>query len=189
MRGRLKILAIAALALTGAGVLGSALWIPAKAALGQHLLESAWARARAGDEDTRPWDGADIRPVARLTAPRLGESRIVLDQASGEAMAWGPGHVAGTAALGAPGLSAAAAHRDTHFAFIADLEPGDLLELETVDGRRIAYRVRGGQVVDAERWRFPARFDGPDVLALATCWPFGALEPGPERFILFADRL
>ncbi|MGD1871054.1 MAG: class GN sortase [Neomegalonema sp.] len=187
MRG--KALAIAALAVAGVGITASARWIPAKAALGQHLLESAWQRAQAGAGDSRPWAWADIRPIARLHAPRLGQSQIVLDQASGEAMAWGPGYVQGTAPLGAPGLSAAAAHRDTHFAFLKDLEIGDVLELETADGRRLKYQVRESRVVDSRLWTFPIDRDGPDVLAVATCWPFDVLEPGPERFILFADRI
>ena len=200
--------------ISGAALLGSALYVPAKAVVGQHLLESAWEEAKAqhaaektaiaaaepatpdpgveGDAEApliRPWAWADIAPIAKIAFPRLGETRIVLDSASGEAMAWGPGHVAGTAPLGAPGLSAAAAHRDTHFALLEEVKPGDLVEVETVDGDVIQYRVSFGQVVDSETWRFPDLKDGPDVLALSTCWPFDAKTQGPERFVLFADRV
>lgn len=187
----------AGLMLGGLGFVAAGLATPAKAALGQFLLERAWSQSVAAEQSethvaetaVRPWSWADIAPIARLRFPRLGEDRLVLNQATGEGLAWGPGHVAGTAPLGAPGLSAAAAHRDTHFGLLKDVEIGDVIELETIDGQVALYEVKHTAVVDAREWRFPAVFEGPDVLALATCYPFGDLTPGPERFVLFADRL
>ncbi|MBX2855238.1 MAG: sortase [Rhodobacteraceae bacterium] len=185
----------AAMVLGGGGMLAAGAATPVKAMIGQAMLEQAWdeARALAGEQDdavrVRPWSWADIAPAARLRFPSLGEERLVLDTASGEAMAWGPGHVDGTAELGAPGVSAAAAHRDTHFALLQHLSVGDVIEMETLDGSVARYRVAEMGVVDARTWRFPAMFNGPDVLALATCWPFDSQIPGPERFVLFADRI
>lgn len=216
--GSLDLLA-AGLMLGGLGFVAAGLATPAKAALGQYLLERAWeasvaaaqnaesasdaevsnvevskvevsnVEGAAGAALARPWSWADMAPVARLSFPRLGEERLVLDKASREGLAWGPGHVSGTAPLGAPGLSAAAAHRDTHFGLLQDVEIGDVIELETVDGGVARYEVKHTAVVDVREWRFPAVFEGPDVLALATCFPFNQLTPGPERFVLFADRL
>ena len=173
-----------ALAIAGLGLLGAGLWMPAKAVLGQALLSRAW-EAAAGV--ATPWPWADIRPVARLSAPRLGVSAVVLGSASGEAMAWGPGHIAGTAAPGGEGLSGIAGHRDSHLAFLAGLRPGDRLEIETPDGAVSAYRVTGARVVDSRHWRLPVRLDGRPALALSTCWPLDGTGDGPLRFVLFAE--
>jgi len=160
---------------------------PAKAMLGQYLLRAAWDETQDNSAPSRPWPWADIAPVARLTAPRIGADAIVLGHASGAAMAWGPGHVMGTAPLNAPGLAAIAGHRDSHLAFLADLRPGDQITLETRDGQRRLYRVARAHVVDSRDWRLPARRDGPATLALSTCWPFDATGDGPLRFVLYAE--
>lgn len=171
----------------GLGLAAWALWIPVKAAIGQRLIDDAYQRARAGEIGARPWSWADHAPVAKLRFPSLGDAeRVVLDQASNAAMAWAPGWMRGSAPLGAPGLSAVAAHRDTHFALLEGLKPGDVIELETVGGRRARYRMLRGAVVDSRSWRLPVSDHGPDLLALSTCWPFDALRPGPLRYVVFA---
>ncbi len=182
-----------ALAVLGAGLVALGGWQaasgaagPAKALIGQWLLDAAWERTRASGRPARPWGWADVAPVARIAAPRIGASAVVLGDASGEAMAWGPGHVPGTAAPGAPGLSAIAGHRDSHLAFLADLRPGDRLVLETAGGR-VDYRVSHGVVVDSRAWRLPTTQAGVPRLALVTCWPFDGAFDGPLRFVLYAE--
>ena len=167
--------------LMGAGALlaASALYHPAKAQLGQHLLAQAW---RAGD--AKPWPWADFTAYARVRAPRLGVSAIALSSASGASMAWGPGHVEGTALHGENGLTAFAGHRDSHFAFLGELAPGDLLIVETTEGVG-AYRVDRAIIIDSRSWRFPK--GGDRRLALSICWPLGAATQGPLRLIIFAD--
>ena len=32
------------------------------------------------------------------------------------------------------------------------------------------------------------RVAGPDLLALSTCWPFGSVQEGPMRYVVFAAR-
>lgn len=187
-------LRLAGWGLLAAGIvtLGLALKMPAKAALGYYLLDRAWAETLAAGPaaaPVRPWPGADMAPVARIAFPTLDAERVVLDTASGEAMAWGAGHVQGTAAPGKPGVAGIAAHRDSHFALLAQLGPGDDVMLETRNGETQRYRVEGAQVVDARHWRFPALFEGPEVLALLTCWPVDALVPGDERLVVYARRI
>jgi len=161
---------------------------PIKAWIGQQMLESAWSESRSAGTPVRPWAWADIRPVARISAPRLGVSAVVLDGTSGEAMAWGPGHVVGTAPIGQPGLAAIAGHRDSHLAFLAELRPGDAITVQPAEGPAQRYRVSEALVVDSRHWRFPVDRTGPARLALATCWPFDARDSGPLRFVLFAER-
>lgn len=178
----------------GLGAVGWALWMPAKAALGQQLLAAAYDRAKAAGAagvSTRqtPWAWADMAPLAKLRFPSLNAERLVLDQATGEAMAWGPGWIRGSAPLGAPGLSAVAAHRDTHFALLQHLSEGDEIDLETASGETGRYRVVETRVVDSRRWRLPLIERGPDMLALSTCYPFESVQEGPLRYLVFAARI
>jgi sortase A len=185
-RRRLPFLAPAAVVMAvGLALCGQGLWIPAKAALAQVLLERAFARSVVTGQPVKPWPWADTWPVARITFPRLHRAVIVLDGASGQALAFGPGHVAGTPDAGAPGTAVYAAHRDTHFALLGQVKPGDEIAVDRIDGRRARFVVAGAQVV---RWdasgvdpHAPGR-----ALALATCWPLNAKAHGPLRYLVWA---
>ena len=173
----------------GLAVMGAGLAAPAKAWLGQHWLDQAWEETLTTGQPARPWSWSDFTPKARITVPKLDVQAVVLDQASGPAMAWGPGHVEGTAEPGGPGLAAFAGHRDTHLAFAAKMQVGDRMVVETRDGQRHIYQVSQALVVDSRTWRFPEQFEGPSHLVLATCWPFGAQVQGPMRFLLVTERV
>ncbi len=169
-------------------VSGRGLWIPAKAVLAQALLERAWNQS-AGTSRVRPWVGADSWPVARLRAPRLGVDLIVLANATGSTLAFAPGHVDGTAAPGAHGNTVLAGHRDTHFAFLERLRPGDELQLERPGGPEARYLVRSARIVDRARSEILAPAER-DLLTLVTCWPFAAMAPGGrERYVVQAERI
>ncbi|HYE27849.1 MAG TPA: class GN sortase [Allosphingosinicella sp.] len=158
--------------------------IPAKAWAAQILLERAFAEGVAAGRPAKAWPWADAAPVARISAPRLAVSEIVLSGGSGEALAFGPTHLPASAAVGdEAGTAVFAAHRDTHFRFLKDVRPGDEINVETLDGRTFRYRARGARIV---------RRDGyapSGDLALVTCWPFAATERGPWRYVVTADRL
>ena len=188
MAKRRALLAAAALVLIGLGAwqLGGAGLIQAKAWLAQGLLEASWAATLAGAETVRPWPRADTWPVARLQAPGLGVERIVLAGANGRTLAFGPGHMAGTALPGAPGHSILSGHRDTHFRFLKDLAPGDALRVQGPDGAWRAYRVSATEVIDARLARLLPD-DGTPRLTLVTCYPFDAIAPGgPLRYVVSA---
>ncbi len=181
------LLAPAAL-LLGLGLwqVGAGVYIHAKAVLAQMLLQHAWDRTLAGEERMRPWPWADTWPVARLTAPAHGVDLIVLDGASGRALAFGPGHLDGSAEPGAVGVALISAHRDTHFGFLADLASGDALALQTADGRVHAYRVAGTDIVDYRDAAIPSD-PAASSLTLVTCFPFDAVVPGgPLRYLVHA---
>ena len=174
-----------ALALAGLVSIGDGLWIHAKARLAQVLLERAFAATVATGQAIRPWPWADTWPVARLTVPRIGARAIVLAGTSGQALAFGPGHVEYTPDAGERGVAVYAAHRDTHFAFLKDVLPGDLIVVTRADWRTLHYRADHATVV-----RFDAAGIDPQAaghgLALSTCWPFDAVTPGPLRYVLYA---
>lgn len=117
------------------------LWIHTKAWLAQILLERAWSRTLAGEERPRPWPWADTWPVGRLLMPAHAVDLIVLAEASGRTLAFGPGHVSSTASPGAPGTMLLTGHRDTHFRFLQEVTVGERLEVVGRDGRRDYYRV------------------------------------------------
>jgi sortase A len=187
---RRKALLVVGLLLAAGGVwqLGSALFIPAKAVVAQILLHRAWERTLAGEANVKPWPWADTWPVARLKLPDTGTDLIVLAGASGQALAFGPGHVGGTAPPGRPGLSMIGGHRDTHLKALARLKPGNRVEIQRPDGATRIYRVDAATIADSrEPWTAP---EDTDRLVLVTCYPFDALIPGgPLRYLVHAAPL
>lgn len=185
VRGLRLALAIALLAL-GGWQFGRGAWIQAKAWLAQVLIAQAWQRTLAGERHAKPWPWADTWPVARLSVPSLGIERYVLEGSDGAAMAFGPGHLQGTALPGERGNSVIGGHRDTHLAFLRALRAGDEIVVETRDGRRARYAVRDTQVLDRhDVW--VAEQKGPARLTLVTCFPFDALRAGgAQRYVVRA---
>lgn len=177
-----------ALVLAGIILFGDGAYIHAKAWLAQVLLERAFDSSVATGQPVRPWSWADTWPVARIEVKRIGASAIVLAGTSGQALAFGPGHIHQTADAGERGVAVYAAHRDTHFRFLRDVAIGDVIDVTRSDGKHFRYRADASAVV-----RFDASGIDPaaqDVeLALATCWPFDAVASGPERFILHATLI
>lgn len=179
-----------AVLLLGTGLFAAVegLWIPAKAVLAQVLMRSAWERTVAGESRVRPWPWADTWPVARLRVPRLEVDQIVLAGANGGTLAFGPAHLSGTAAPGRPGNTALSGHRDTHFAFLERLLPGDELVLETEQGDR-RYLVSSTEIIDSTTHSLVVRSEGPE-LTLITCFPFRAVLPGGSlRYVVVADAV
>jgi sortase A len=167
--------------------LAAGLWIPAKAALAQYLLERAWGRTAAGAIDVRPWPWADTAPLARLAIPALDTDWIVLSGASGRNLAFAPALIDGTARPGEVGVAVVAGHRDTHFRVLERVALGMEISLEDPAGRAYRYRVTGIEIMDATRSRL--RLDAPlPMLVLTTCYPFDALTAGgPLRFVVTAE--
>lgn len=186
---RARVLRTAAALALAAGLwqFGQAGYIHAKAWLAQVLIGQAWAETRAGATQVKPWPWADTWPVARLRAPGQGVDLFVLAGADGRTIAFGPGHMYGTALPGEDGNSVLGAHRDTHFAFLQWLEDGSELEIETAAGKTLHYRVADTRVVDKNDLSPLAQPQDGRQLTLVTCWPFDALQAGgPLRYVVTA---
>ena len=185
-------LALAVLLIAGSAVpFAGAGWIHAKARLAQVLLDRSWQARLAGSDEgaAKPWPWADTAPIARLQVPRLAVDQIVLAGASGRSLAFGPGHLTGTALPGELGNSVITGHRDTHFDFIGELKTGDTFRLQRPDGTWARYRVAGGEVVDA---RTAQLADTPDrsVVTLVTCYPFNSRDWNqPWRYAVFGEEI
>lgn len=176
----------AAVFLSGIAIFGQGFYLTAKAEVAQIMLARAWSRAIDGEVAPTPWPWADTWPVARLSVPALGEHAIVLAEAGGEALAFGPAHLSVSVEPGESGTSIFAAHRDTHFAFLEHVEVGETIIVERTDGDPLRYVVTGTEIVDAARSGINPAL-GEARLALVTCWPFGRLTPGPLRYVVWAE--
>jgi sortase A len=174
------------LAVLGLTLIGQGVYIHAKALLAQILLDRAFAQTIATGQAVKPWSWADTWPVARIEVPRIGKSAIVLAGASGQALAFGPGHVERTPEAGERGTAIYSAHRDTHFTFLGEVVVGDEIRVTRRDGTQWRYRVTNTSVV-----RFDASGIDPAAegrkLVLATCWPLDAKMSGPMRYLVHAE--
>lgn len=171
----------------GLACLGQAGWIHAKAVLAQVLVDHAFERALQGIPNARPWPWADTHPVARLRIMGTGRALVVLSGASGRNLAFGPAHDAASVLPGESGNSLIAGHRDTHFRGLETMQPGDRIEVERADGRRLEFIVTAREIVDSRRTRIALDGDTPRLI-LATCYPFDAVDPGgPLRLVVTAE--
>ena len=176
------------LLLTGSWQLAEGVYIEAKAWLAQYLLQQAWAETRDGAPIVRPWPWADTWPLARLKVERLGVDQIVLSGASGRTLAFGPGHIPGTATPGEAGNSVISGHRDTHFRFLQKLKQGDRIALTLPDGSLLHYAVFRFTIQHRDNLQVLEQW--ADQLTLITCYPFNAVVPGgAERYLVMAKPI
>ncbi len=182
---------IATLFIGGAGLVGDAVYIKAKAVVAQVLLHRAWTATLADTTNgpVKPWRHADTWPVARLAVARLGIDQIVLAGASGRTLAFGPAHSGDSAIPGRPGNSIISGHRDTHFNFLGDLERGDDIAVTTREGKALRYRVVATQIAHIDDIAIdlitPSR-----QMTLVTCYPLDAIDPGtPWRYLVTTELI
>ena len=97
---------------------------------------------------------------------RSDVDELVLAGASGRTLAWGPGHLDGSAPPGAAGNAVLSAHRDTHFRFLQRVVPGDPL-VDRARERRYAATIACATsfVADVRALAHSARHAGADAHA------------------------
>lgn len=149
-------------------------WIPAKAVLAQILLQRAWNISLQTQQPKKPWPWADIWPIGRLRQPQLGVDLVVLEGASGEALAFGPGRLEGSSELNDNEHAVLAGHRDTSFTFLKDLQHGDKIFVESLT-KQETYTVQNTQVVSADTLYLERQ--RPNTMSLITCYPFESIMP------------
>ena len=165
------------LALAGLVLFGQGAYIHAKALVAQMLLERAFTHTVTTGRETKPWPWADTWPVARIEVKRIGASAIVLAGSSGQALAFGPGHVELTPDAGERGVAVYSAHRDTHFRFLKDVKIGDEIDVTRHDGKTFRYRADGSSVVRTRTDLARDVFGSVEIDPLST-------EPGRRRFMV-----
>lgn len=162
-------------------------WIHVKATLAQQLLEGAWQQTLNQQRPTKAWPWADTWPVARLQMTDKNIDWLVLAGAHGEALAFGPGHLSGSAKPGDNGSTVIAGHNDTHFAFLQGLSLGEQLQLIDANGDKQSFSVTAIDIVDSKHralWVDNQR----QQLILVTCYPFNAVSRGGSlRYVVTAQ--
>ncbi len=189
--------------------LSDSLWIYTKAELAQYLIKDAWQKTVLQKnvshknvpknknvpkkklnqsvvdsfDQVKPWPWADTWPVGRLQSTKYDVDLYILNGVQGNALAFGPGYLQGSAPLGSESSSIIAGHRDTHFRFMQRLEKDDLLQLTTIEGRILTYKITALEVVDSSEEPLYAEQDLAQII-LVTCYPFDVIEPGgPLRYV------
>ncbi|WNM63791.1 class GN sortase [Candidatus Nitrospira neomarina] len=173
----------------GVWLIEQGLWISVKAIAAQWFLQQAWAQTLKTQQPAKPWPWADTWPVGRLLVPRHGIDQIILADASGRSLAFGPGQVGHGAFPDGTQLLILSGHRDTHFSFLRKVQPGEFMIVHTVQGNRLAYRVEDTTILNS---RTDQLFNNPsdDSLILITCYPFDAVLPGgPLRYVVRAEQV
>jgi sortase A len=188
--GGLSIRKLAAIAILIAGlvIIAQALFIPLKAQAAQFLMSRAWSTQIATGEPTRPWPWADFTPQAKLSFPSQGREVLALSDAAGESLAFGPTLMAASAAPGENGVAVFAAHRDTHFAFLNRLQPGQLVNVDT-GAKKLSFKVIGSSVVRWDNSAIHPHDGGAPRIALVTCWPLDSKFHGPMRYVVWAEMI
>lgn len=153
----------------------------------QALIEQAWEESlKIPDQQHTPWAWADFWPVAKLTVAD-NDSVYVLSSASGQALAFGPGHMRESAKPGSVGQVMIAGHKDSHFSFLESVQLGDSLQLESIT-EDIAYEITSLEILDSSKNQLPVA--DKDELLLITCYPFNSLQMnGPLRLVVTANRI
>ncbi|GFD77665.1 hypothetical protein KUL118_05270 [Tenacibaculum sp. KUL118] len=149
---------------------GNVAWITLKAELAQLLIEQAWAKTLQTGAQVKPWQWADTWPVGRMVHPNSNTDLLILEGAQGNALAFGPGRHVNTGELGSES-SVIGGHKDTHFAFLAEANVGDALQLQTKDGVWHPYRISAKRIVDIQNQALNIQLNQPR-LYLVTCYPF-----------------
>jgi sortase A len=184
----IRTLSALAILIAGALIVVQALYIPAKAQLAQVLMSNAWERQLSTGVPARPWPWADFTPTAKLVFTKQQRAILAVSDAAGEGLAFGPMLMAASALPGERGVAVFAAHRDTHFAFLSDVKPGDEVRVETPRGAAM-FRVSHAEVVHWDRSGIQTHDGGPARIALVTCWPLDGKVSGPMRYVVWAELI
>ena len=163
--------------------------MPIKAIIGQHYLEVAWKESLKNNKLSKPWKSADFYMIGELRVPKLKVSRVILNNVSGEALAWSIGRVTNLNRAQDKQPIVLAGHRDSHMQFMSELNIGDKIELTMSDGLMTTYIISGTEVSDKSEVALSPVSLGRESLILTTCWPFNAMKSGDQRYLIFADKV
>ena len=177
-----------------------------KAHLAQYLLERTWHQQITTDKaqknrNFKPWPWADIYPVAKLSFERFNVSQIVLNNDSGQALAFGPGlnrvNVMKDGSSSS-GIWVISAHNDTHFKILSELKLNDRIKITLKSGQSKTLSVNKVAVIDIliEQLVLPTNGVIDDYhqdvetsineVVLVTCYPFGAINDSTNlRYLVY----
>ena len=123
--------------------------------------------------------------IGRIEIPRLGVSAIIKAGIDTRTLQLAVGHIPGTAIPGEKGNVGLAAHRDTFFRRLGEVQSDDEIRVTTSVGA-YRYRVERTDVVDPRDVWVLDRTEQP-ALTLVTCYPFRFVGSAPQRFVVRAQ--
>lgn len=144
------------------------------------------AKGPPSSPDSLPIIGPDGL-IGRIEIPRIGVAVVVVEGTDKPTLRRAAGHIVGTGLPGQPGNVGIAAHRDTFFRPLRNIQRDDVITLTTLRGE-YRYRVVSIKVVDPYDVAV-LNPDGNEILTLVTCYPFYFVGAAPERFIVRAERV
>jgi LPXTG-site transpeptidase (sortase) family protein len=167
----------------------------ARASLRQDELKASWGERPTLPNSIVSESGASTQaaamplaegdPVARILIPRVGLDAVVLEGISDATLAVAPGHYPGTALPGEGGHVVLAAHRDSFFKELGDVERGDPITLTRADGGEVSYSVSRSYIVHMSDRTVIVPKES-ELLTLITCYPFQYVGHAPYRYIVEA---
>ncbi len=162
-------------------------WFYVKGVLAQHLLHNAWFKQKTTGKAQKAWDWSESTPTGKLLIPSIDLSHVILDNSKNEALAFGPGHIKGTALPGEPGNIGIAGHRDSFFKRLEDVDEGEFIGIEHDEGLQI-FQVSQIEIIEPSdtHWFDATNFN---CLTLVTCYPFQFDGNAPQRFIVRANSV
>lgn len=125
--------------------------------------------------------------VGDISIPRLGMNTVIFEGTSAHTLHDGVGHLSSSALPAQSGNVVLAAHRDTFFRPLKDVQQGDWVTVRTPAGSA-QYKVFATQVVDPSAVELVAPTEEP-ILTLVTCYPFYYVGHAPQRFIVRAKKI
>jgi len=143
--------------------------------------QTLWSPERIRDYQASLKTVTDV-PVAVLRVPELHLEVPVFATDTELHLNRGAGLIAGMGLPDTGGNVGIAGHRDGYFRVLKDIEPGQLIEVETAS-RTHRFRVVSTEIVDPRDVRVLADTLDP-TLTLVTCYPFYFLGSAPQRFIV-----
>ena len=173
--------------LAGVSLLSNSFYINLKAELAQYLISSSWQTHQSNQPARKPWPWADTYAIAKIEVHRLELVLYVMNDDTGESLAFGPGHIPQSAIPASNGHSMIAGHRDSHFDFIQHLKIGDKIVISNYLGKRQEYEIDHAYKMDV-RVNSLIHYADENLLTLITCFPFNGLTPGgPLRWVVNAS--
>lgn len=166
-----------------------------KAHFAQYLLEAAWQQqvqsyGSKTSVTVKPWPWADIYPVAKLSFDRFDIEQVVLNNDSGQALAFGPGLYQGDIKYDhnqEENIYVISAHNDSHFSILQQLSLNDRVTISLVSGISHSFSVDNITIIDTRTEQLVIQTEdvhqgGNDPktakrkeLVLVTCYPFSGV--------------
>ena len=169
----------------GTWYISSSGYMLAKAELSQFLIKQAWEETLKDGQNHKPWSWADTYPVIELNIPAIDKTSYILEGASGRNMAFSAAHLLASGMPGQDKTTILSGHRDSHFAYLQQLNIGDKIITKSTSNS-YAYQVVAMRIINSKDEKLLIR--NKNELILTTCYPFNAMQAGGDlRYVIYAN--